>query len=172
MYGKITIVFLLLIIAVGSVPVYEHWQKQGFGTPIEVVTEIVLVPSPPKIIYKEAEVVEVIVEKEVGVIKEVLVKVPDYELRFFKNKTELLKWLNKNWVEDMGEYECIPEALELQRRAFRDGYQMSTEALFDGRREFDEDWHMVNSTVIGKDVIFIEPVDEYIWRGGVSGSQQ
>lgn len=57
------------------------------------------------------------------------------ELRFFKSQTELATWQKANLVEDKGDQKCVAEALEMQRRAIRDGYQVSVQAIFYGRWE-------------------------------------
>ena len=155
MRSKIIIVVLLLIIAVSFQP-QPAVEVQYIQLPPQFVDRVVTIT-----VYKPAKVVEV--------IKNIVeyVKVPDYELRHFRNKAQLLEWLELNWVEDMGEQKCVAEALELQRRAFRDGYQMSTESLFDGRKEPKyEYWPMANSVVIGNDIFFIESAKKYVWQGG------
>ena len=129
----------------------------------------------PKVIFYETQlppkeiVREVIKEvpKEVIIEREIIKEVPNYEFRPFASKQELIEWLNANKVEDMGVQACAAEALELQKRAFRDGYQMSIQVLSDGRTiPQDEESGAVNSTIIGKVIYFIDPVEGYVWAAG------
>ncbi len=155
MYSKIIIVFLLLIIAMSFRP-QPVVEVQYIQLPPEFVDRVVTVT-----VYKSA--------KEVEVIKHTVeyVKVPDYEPRHWRNEVQLARWLELNWVESMGEQKCVAEALELQRRAFRDGYMMSTESLFEGdKAPKDEMYHEVAATWIGSSKFFIEPVERYTWIGG------
>lgn len=92
------------------------------------------------------------------------------ELRFFESQAELGEWQKANLVESMGEQRCIAEALEMQRRALRDGYQVSFQALFPGRTSIQPDfeWEMVNSTFIGLNMYFFSPTKAYYWKAGNS----
>jgi len=61
----------------------------------------------------------------------------------------------------------VDYALEMQRIAWRDGYLMSIETLID---KGGNTGHMINSTVIGDDIIFLEPQSTTNWVGGVRGN--
>ena len=88
------------------------------------------------------------------------------ELKPFKSWHELQVWLANNYVRDATADRCVDTALELCQRAWRDGYQMSTELWGDGNGE----GHMINSTVIGDNIYFIEPSSNSSWLGGVKES--
>ena len=84
------------------------------------------------------------VVKEVHHTETVYSDVPD--LKFFEDKDELQEWVQTNLVEDMGSQRCVAEALEMQRRAIADGYQVAVQALFTGLTEsVDQEWEMVVS---------------------------
>jgi len=84
------------------------------------------------------------------------------ELKPFDSWRELQAWLDNNYVEDAIADRCVDTSLELCQRAWRDGYQMSTELWGDGNGE----GHMINSTVIGDNIYFIEPGSNFSWLGG------
>lgn len=88
------------------------------------------------------------------------------ELKPFESWHELQVWLANNYVKDAIADRCVDTALELCQRAWRDGYQMSTELWGDENRE----GHMINSTVIGDNIYFIEPSSTFSWLGGVKNS--
>ena len=56
------------------------------------------------------------------------------------------------------EYDCDDYALELQRRASKDGYLMSVTII-----EKDDQPHMINLVTIGNDVYYIEPQTDEVW---------
>ena len=90
------------------------------------------------------------------------------ELRFFESQDELATWQRANLVEDIGDQKCVAEALEMQRRALRDGYQVSFQAMFYGRWQGGKEWEMVNSTFIGLNLYFFSPTKAYYWKAGNS----
>jgi DNA-binding response OmpR family regulator len=137
----------------------------------ESVTDIVIVE---KEVVHEVEVVKEVVEKEIEyreVVKEVTIEKP-IEQREFASKEELENWL----VEDDGgksvyffvradgteassdKYDCDDYALELQRRATKDGFLMSVTII-----EKDDNPHMINLVTIGNDVYYIEPQTDEVW---------
>ena len=94
------------------------------------------------------------IEVPVSVVREVVTEVHHTDvvysnvpqLRFFESKDELQEWVQANLVEDMGSQRCVAEALEMQRRAIADGYQVGVQALFTGLTEsVDQEWELVVS---------------------------
>ena len=137
----------------------------------EPVTDVVIVE---KEVVREVEVVKEVVEKEIeyrDIVKEVTLEKP-IEQREFTSKEELDNWL----AEDDGEktvyffvradgtegssdkYDCDDYALELQRRASKDGYLMSVTII-----EKQDQLHMINLVTIGNDVYYIEPQTDEVW---------
>ena len=55
-------------------------------------------------------------------------------------------------------YDCDDYALELQRRASKDGYLMSATII-----EKQDQLHMINLATIGNDVYYIEPQTDEVW---------
>jgi len=89
----------------------------------------------------------------------------------FKSQEELSKWQAKQYLElqELGkqnDWVCVDYALEMQRRAWLDGYQMSVENLIDkgGRTG-----HAICSTWIGNKCIYLEPQSTKNWVGAVKG---
>ncbi len=98
------------------------------------------------------------------VIKEVEVIVPN-PLREFQNQEALGMWQAQNIIERVGGRNCLDYALELQRRAIQDGYQMSIEVIPNSGGM----GHVICSTVIGRKIIFLEPQKTTMnWVGAVS----
>ena len=94
------------------------------------------------------------IEVPVPVVREVIKEIHHTEviysdvpgLRFFEDKAELKEWVQANLVEDMGSQRCVAEALEMQRRAIADGYQVSVQAMFTGLSEpVEKEWELVVS---------------------------
>ena len=139
----------------------------------KVVIETIQLPAPePEIIVNEI-VKEVRVE--VPVIKEVEVYQP---LKHFESLESLITWLSFDdtnthitlTVHSDGNLDfntaCEQFALQLQERALEQGYIINlqgigtfTDGVLIGRG------HMVNSTIIGNDVYFIEPQTDEVWVG-------
>ena len=137
----------------------------------EVEAGIVIVPEPvieEVIVYKERIVYEPqFIFEEVPVYEKQIEYVEvSVQLKPFRSWKELGVWLANNYVKDAVPDRCVDTALELNRRAWQDGYQMSTELWGDGKRE----GHMINSTVIGDEIYFIEPSSAMSWLGGVKKS--
>ena len=92
-----------------------------------------------------------------------IVEVPR-ELKPFESWAELSKWQAQNYIKDCASNSCVDCALEMQRRALKDGYLMSTEVV--GQQG---NLHMICSTVIGNQIIFVDPQGTLSWVGGVKG---
>jgi len=107
------------------------------------------VEVPPEIIYEE---IETIVYEPV-------------ELRPFESWKELSQWQSQNYIEDVKFNGCVDAALELQLKALNDGYLMSTEIT-----GTIPNLHMICSTVIGDQIIFVDPQGNMSWVGGVKGN--
>jgi len=125
-------------------------------------------------ILTQTEYVPRYIVEEVDVIQEVQVTKEVYptEFRQFESQEELGKWQAKHYLElqELGKrnnWICVDYALEMQRIAWRDGYLMSIETLID---KGGNTGHMINSTVIGDDIIFLEPQSTTNWVGGVRGN--
>ena len=127
--------------------------------------EYVYIPSEPEIIYVD-RIVTITVSNDVPVYVEVekIVKVPDYEPRFFQNDKELIEWLDTLTPPDYGPNQCVKYALWMQAEANADGYQFSTEFEFYGN---GEEKHALCSTMIkGIKAKFIEPQTGESWTAG------
>lgn len=133
----------------------------------KVVTQTEYVPK-----YITEYVPKYIVER-VGVIQEIEVTKEVYptEFRQFESQEALGRWQAKHYLElqELGrqnDWTCVDYALEVQRRAWLDGYQMSIENLIDrgGRTG-----HAICSTWIGDKCIYLEPQDTKNWVGAVKG---
>jgi len=147
-----------------------------------VTTTIFIVTSEPvtatvvveREVVRDVEVIKEVVEKEIeyrDVVKEVTIEKP-IEQSEFSSITELEKWLAKDnteksvffFTKDDGnevssdEYDCDDYALELQKRALKDGYLMSTTII-----EKENQLHMINLVTIGNEVYYIEPQTDEIW---------
>jgi len=93
------------------------------------------------------------------------------EFQQFKSQEELSKWQAEQYLElqELGKqnnWVCVDYALEMQRRAWLDGYQMSIENLIDkgGRTG-----HAICSTWIGNKCIYLEPQSTKNWVGALKG---
>jgi len=91
------------------------------------------------------------------------------EFRHFESREELGKWQAKQYPElqELGRqnnWTCIDYAVEIQRRAWLDGYQMSTENLIDVGGKTG---HAICSTWIGDKCIYLEPQSTTNWVGAV-----
>jgi len=82
----------------------------------------------------------------------------------FKSWAELSKWQALNYIKDCASNGCTDCALEMQRHALNDGYLMSTEVV--GQQG---NLHMICSTIIGNQTIFVDPQGTLSWVGGVKG---
>lgn len=105
-----------------------------------------------RVVYEPVEVEKVIVE-QVEVSK---------ELHYFESLDELEQWLSGISIFAS---DCDDFAIELQRKALKDGYILSFEviypseynSLFKQKRLPSGIVHAINLTVIGNEVYYIEP---------------
>lgn len=93
------------------------------------------------------------------------------EFRQFASQEELSKWQAEQYPElqELGKqnnWVCVDYALEMQRRAWLDGYQMSTENLID---KDGKTGHAICSTWIDNKCIYLEPQSTTNWVGAVKG---
>ena len=124
-------------------------------------------------ILTRTEYVPSYIVSEVEPIPEVQVTTEVYptDFRQFESQVELGKWQAEHYLElqELGKQNnwiCVDYALGLQRIAWGEGYLMSVETLID---KGGKTGHMINSTVIGDDIIFLEPQSTTNWVGGVRG---
>jgi len=137
----------------------------------EPVTAEVIVE---KEVVREVEVVKEVIEREIeyrNIVKEVTIE-KLIEQREFTSKEELESWLAENDEEksiyffvradgtegSSDKYDCDDYALELQRRASKDGYLMSATII-----EKDDQPHMINLVTIGNEVYYVEPQTDEVW---------
>lgn len=135
----------------------------------EPETDVVVVEKP---VIQEVEVIKEVVEKEIeyrDVVKEVTVEKP-VEQKEFSSKEQLIEWLGEDdnttavifspgdGEASDNEFDCDDYALNLQQRALKDGFLMSTTIT-----EKDGQLHMINLTVIGNEVYYIEPQTDEVW---------
>jgi len=137
----------------------------------EPVTDVVIVEKP---VVREVEVIKEVVEKEIeyrDIVKEVTIEKP-IEQSEFSSKEELEKWLAEDDAEksvyffvrvdgteaSSDKYDCDDYALELQKRALKDGYLMSATII-----EKEDQLHMINLATIGNEVYYIEPQTDEVW---------
>jgi len=137
----------------------------------EPVTDVVIVEKP---VIREVEVIKEVVEKEIeyrDIVKEVTIEKP-IEQSEFSSKEELEKWLAEDNTEknvyffvradgtevSSAKYDCDDYALDLQKRALKDGYLMSASVVEKG-----DQLHMINLATIGNDVYYIEPQTDEVW---------
>jgi len=115
---------------------------------------------------------EYIVE-EVEVVREVEVtqKVYPTEFRQFESQKAVGQWQAQNYpeIQELGKQNnwiCVDYALETQRRAWLEGYQMSIENLID---EGGKTGHAICSTWVGDKCIYLEPQSTQNWIGAEKG---
>lgn len=126
----------------------------------------------PRIVTLTEYVPKYIVE-EVEVIREIEVNREVYPTTFrqFKSQEEVSRWQAKHYLElqELGKqnnWVCVDYALEMQRRAWLEGYQMSVENLIDGGGKTG---HAICSTWINDKCIYLEPQSTTNWVGAVKG---
>ena len=73
---------------------------------------------------------------------------------YFTGKMDLSNPHSKNG------YDCDDFAYRLQKSALAQGYLMSTEIIVENGEQ-----HMINSTIIGNNIYFIEPRTDEVWLG-------
>ncbi len=119
--------------------------------------------KPQVVIHDRVQNVEIRIPESLPVM------VPVYQTNFreFASWDELSQWQaaqyldlqvlgkQKNWI-------CVDYALEMQQRAWQDGYQMSTENLIDPDGKAG---HAICSTWIGDMCYYLEPQDVKSWIG-------
>ncbi len=135
----------------------------------EPVTEVLIIE---KEVIREA--VKEVVAKQIeyrDIVKEVVIEKP-IEQSEFSSKEELEKWLAEDDTEgnvyffvradgtevSSAKYDCDDYALDLQKRALKDGYLMSASVVEKG-----DQLHMINLVTIGNDVYYIEPQTDEVW---------
>ena len=124
-----------------------------------VITETEYVPR------YDIETVEI--EREIEVTKAVY----PTDFRQFESQEELSKWQAMHYLElqelgSLNNWTCVDYALGMQRSAWLDGYQMSTENLID---DGGKTGHAICSTWIGDECIYLEPQSTKSWVGAVRG---
>ncbi len=159
----------LLAIALvgGSFCFGTYYGQKTFEPQVRIVTKTetrLLTELQTKIEYVDRVVnhyiekpVEVEVVKKVEVVKEV-----PRQLNYFTSLEELKDWLKKDktntLVASYPNFDCDDYAYELQQRAIKDGYIISTELDWK-----NGEYHMLNSVRIGKGIYFVEPQDDTVW---------
>jgi hypothetical protein len=152
-------VYSLLTIALvgGSFSFGVGYAQKTFEPQVKLVTRTET-QVQTKIEYVD-RLVEHYIEKPVEV--EVVKEVPR-QLNYFTSLEELKDWLKKDktntLVASYPNFDCDDYAYELQQRAIKDGYIISTE--LDWKKH---EYHMLNSVRIGKDIYFVEPQDDTVW---------
>jgi len=165
--GLIAFTLLALALVGGSFCFGAHYGQKTFEPQVKIVTKTeTQVQTQTKIEYVDRVVkhyiekpVEVEIEKPVEI--EVVKEVPR-QLNYFASLEELQDWLEKDKADTLiasyPNFDCDDYAYELQQRALKDGYIISTE--LDWKKG---EYHMLNSVLIGKDIYFIEPQDDTVW---------
>lgn len=116
-----------------------------------------------------ADNLKVIERPVLYVVQKIIVIYEPRPLEHFQSERQLREWVTVNLVPDMGDQRCVAEALEMQRRAYRDGYLMGTQSLFFGRTEPDnQEWEEVAKAWVGRRLFFIQPVTGQVWPAGHS----
>ncbi len=132
----------------------------------EVIVMPPVVKEVPVKVGDAASQSQVIIQKVPVYLPQPQVERTGLELEPFSSLSELKGWVASNYIKDAIPGRCVDTALELCKRAWRDGYQMSTELWGDGKRE----GHMLCSTVIGDKIYFIEPSTGAVWLAGVKAN--
>jgi hypothetical protein len=151
-------VYSLLTIALvgGSFSFGVGYAQKTFEPQVKLVTRTET-QVQTKIEYVD-RLVEHYIEKPVEV--EVVKEIPR-QLNYFISLEELKDWLKKDktntLVASYPNFDCDDYAYELQQRAIKDGYIISTELDWK-----EHEYHMLNSVRIGKDIYFVEPQDDTV----------
>lgn len=125
-------------------------------------------------------IIDTVIYLPVEIIVEKRIEVPQVLSRF-QSTDELEQWLEKRDIEiffiavndelaEKNPYDCDDYAINLQERAYRDGYLMSFEvihpaeynALFKESRIPAGSVHAINSVIIGNAIYYIEPQNNEI----------
>ena len=161
---RLSIIFIICSLFLGCC---KQETPQIVYVPVEVIKEV----SIEKIIEVPVEVI-----REVEVIK---------ELRDFASIEELGPWLikdapdrhiflkaNSDGVVKLTGV-CEDYALQLQNRAFDDGYKMSIQILYDeqyyehyGTHLKNGQYHAINLVRIGNEFWYIDPKTDEFWLAG------
>ena len=84
------------------------------------------------------------------------------DLRYFNDTEELFAWLAQDntdgFISFTNGYDCDDYARDLQKAAANDGYLISTELDYILGK-----LHMINSTIIGNNLYFVEPQTDRFW---------
>jgi hypothetical protein len=138
-----------------------------------VYSQMTVKPHVVTHVITETEYVPKYIVERVGVPQEIEVPKAVYptEFRQFESQEELGGWQAKRYLElqELGRqnnWTCVDYALEMQRRAWLDGYQMSAENLIDVGGKTG---HAICSTWIGDKCIYLEPQSTTNWVGAVRG---
>ena len=143
---------------------------------VAVVSSIFIATKEPETVVEYREVIKEVpkVEKQIeyrDIVKEIIVEKP-IEQSEFSSKEELEKWLAEDDTEgnvyffvradgtevSSAKYDCDDYAVDLQKRALKDGYLMSASVV-----EKEDQLHMINLVTIGNDVYYIEPQTDEVW---------
>ena len=157
--GLTTYTLLAMALVGGSFCFGVHYGQKTLEPQVKIITKTeTQVQTQTKIEYVD-RVVEHYIEKpvEVKVVREV-----PRQLNYFASLEELQDWLKKDKTDTLiasyPNFDCDDYAYELQQRAFKDGYIISTE--LDWKKG---EYHMLNSVLIGKKIYFVEPQDDTAW---------
>ena len=123
----------------------------------------------PEIRYITCEVIKYRIDKvkvPVTVYEEIETVVYEpVELRPLESWQELSVWHGRSYIKDVKKNGCVDASLEFQMKALKDGYLMSTEIT-----GVIPNLHMICSTVIGDQIIFVDPQGTMSWLGGEKGN--
>ena len=152
---KVTILIIAIIYSLLGALSYQAW------IPKETLTVTQYIPFPVRVeVIKEIPVVEIqTIIQEVEKIKTEYVY---REPREFGSLEEFRVWVAQNEVTSTREFGCVDDALEMQRKAFRDGYYLSTETLNENQPE----GHEVVKAWIGNKEYAAEPTNSFVWQIG------
>lgn len=136
-------------------------------------SQVIVKPRVVTHVITETEYVPKYIVETVEVTREIEVTKAAYPTDFcqFESQEELSKWQVKQYLElqelgSLNNWTCVDYALEMQSRAWLNGYQMSTENLLDAGGKTG---HAICSTWIGDKCIYLEPQSTQSWVGAVRG---
>ncbi len=117
-------------------------------------------PAPP-----EVEVVKTLKVEAHEVVRERVIY--DLPLQEFQSRAALGEWLAASYISRQDGWVCVDYALEMQRRALKDGYLVSVQLTdTDLDRVID---HAICATWIGNKCYFFEPQNTTCWVGAIKG---
>ena len=137
---------LIIVIIFPTIHIVTNWEIQYVDRWHQ--PEIVTVPE------------YIVTEKVTVVTKEVKKEVWPSEYRYFQSYTQFKKWASRRVIMYREAWICVDYALEFQRRAYMEGYIVSTEILTEDKPKS----HMVNSIIIGKDIWFYDAQIGKLWK--------